>query len=70
MGVCLEINYIPREKADHIVPYLLAHSGKWIGELTDNPIRVGSIGDGKAFVTFPAVAEVDLKEFMSMLGDE
>ena len=69
MSVCLEINYIPREKANRIVPYLFAHSGKWIAELTGNPIRVDSIGDGEAFVTFPAVAEVDLKEFMSMLEE-
>lgn len=70
MNVCLEINYIPREKANLIVPYLFAYSGKWIAELMGNPIRVDSIGDGKAIVTFPAIAEVDMKEFMSMLGDE
>ena len=56
MSVCLEINYIPREKANLIVPYLFAHSGKWIAELMGNPIRVDSIGDGKAIVTFPAIA--------------
>lgn len=69
MGVCLEINYIPQEKAKRVKDYLFAHSG-WIAELTDSPIGVEFFGDGKAFVTFPAIAEVDLREFMSMLGDE
>lgn len=67
MGVCLEINYIPREKAKRIVPYLFAHSGKWIADLADNPIRVDSINDGKAIVTFTAIAEVDMRKFMQML---
>lgn len=70
MSACLEINCIPQEKAKRVKDYLFAHSGKWIAEPTDSPIRVESFGDGKAFVTFPAIAEVDLREFMSMLGDE
>lgn len=53
MGVCLEINYIPQEKAKRVKDYLFAHSGKWIAELTDSPIGVEFFGDGKAFVTFP-----------------
>lgn len=56
-------------KASRIASYLFAHSGRWMAELAGNPIRVDSIGDGKALVTFPAVAEVDLKEFMSMLEE-
>ena len=70
MCISLEINCIPQEKAKHIGDYLFAHSGKWVAELTDNTIRVESFVDGKAFVTFPAIAEVDLREFISMLGDE
>lgn len=67
MSACLEINNIPQRKAKRISDYLFAHSGKWI---TDDPIRVELLGDGKAFVIFPAVAEVDSREFMTMLGDE
>lgn len=67
MGVRLEINCIPQEKAKRVKDYLFAHSGKWI---TDDPIRVELLGDGKAFVIFPAIAEVDSREFMTMLGDE
>ncbi|NME62493.1 hypothetical protein [Bifidobacterium thermophilum] len=70
MGVCLEINCIPQEEAKRIKDYLFAHSSEWIAEPTDRPIGVESIGGGKAFVTFPAIAEVDLREFMLMLGDE
>lgn len=70
MSERLEINNIPQRKAKRISDYLFAHSGKWIAELTDSPIGVEFFGDGKAFVTFPAIAEVDLREFMSMLGDE
>lgn len=54
-------------KASHMATYLFAHSGKWMAELTGNSIRVDSIGDGKAIVTFPAIAEVDMKEFMSLM---
>lgn len=67
MSACLEINNIPQRKAKRISDYLFAHSGKWI---TDDPIRVELLGDGKAFVIFPAIAEVDSREFMAMLGDE
>ena len=67
MSACLEINNIPQRKAKRISDYLFAHSGKWI---TDDPIRVELLGDGKAFVIFPAIAEVDSREFMTMLGDE
>lgn len=56
-------------KSIRIASYLFAHSGRWMAELAGNPIRVDSIGDGKALVAFPAVAEVDLKEFMSMLEE-
>ena len=70
MNVHLEIGFISPRTSNRVAAYLFAHSGKWIAELTDNPIRVDSIGDGKAIVTFPAIAEVDMKEFMSMLGDE
>lgn len=56
-------------KSIRIASYLFTHSGRWMAELAGNPIRVDSIGDGKALVTFPAVAEVDLKEFMSMLEE-
>ena len=56
-------------KSIRIASYLFGHSGRWMAELAGNPIRVDSIGDGKALVTFPAVAEVDLKEFMSMLEE-
>lgn len=67
MSACLEINNIPQRKAKRISDYLFAHSGKWI---TDDPIRVELLGDGKAFVIFPAIAEVDSREFMTMLVDE
>lgn len=67
MSACLEINNIPQRKAKRISDYLFAHSGKWI---TDDPIRVELLDDGKAFVIFPAIAEVDSREFMTMLGDE
>ena len=67
MSACLEINNIPQRKAKRISDYLFAHSGKWV---TDDPIRVELLGDGKAFVIFPAIAEVDSREFMTMLGDE
>ena len=70
MSACLEINNIPQRKAERISDYLFAHSGKWIAELAGNPIRVESMDDGKAIVTFPAIAEVDVREFMSMLADE
>lgn len=67
MSSCLEINNITQRKAKRISDYLFAHSGKWI---TDDPIRVELLGNGKALVIFPAIAEVDSGEFMSMLGGE
>ena len=67
MRACLEINNIPQKKAKRISDYLLAHSGKWI---SDDPNRAEFLGDGKAFVIFPAVAELDSRVFMTMLGDE
>ncbi|WP_303168545.1 hypothetical protein [Bifidobacterium dentium] len=70
MNVHLEIDFISPRTSNRIAAYLFAHSGKWIAELTDNPIKIETIDGERAIVTFPAIAEVDLKEFMSMLGDE
>ena len=69
MDIHIEINYIPRENANCVTHYLFEHSGRWIGELASNPIRVDSIGEGRALVTFPAIAEVDMKEFMTALEE-
>lgn len=68
--VGFSITDLSQGEADRIASYLFAHSGKWIAELAGNPIKVEMIGDGKAIVTFPALAEVDVREFMSMLGGE
>ena len=69
-NVHLEIDFISPRTSNRIAAYLFAHSGKWIAELTDNPIRIETIDGERAIVIFPAIAEVDLKEFMLMLGDE
>lgn len=47
MNVHLEIDFIPPRTSNRIAAYLFAHSGKWIAELTDNPIKIKTI-DGES----------------------
>lgn len=72
-GICdgdeylaLRVTDVPDSVRAKVAEYLFAHSGKWIGE--DDPIQIETLSDGHALVTFPAIAEVDIHEFMTVIG--
>ena len=68
--LALQITGVPDSVRVKVAEYLFAHSGKWIGELEGNPIQIETLSDGHALVTFPAIAEVDIHEFMTAIGGE
>lgn len=60
-----------RKKSERIASYLFAHSGGLVADLEEWPLKIAATPiDGHATVVFPAIAEVNLREFLTMLGGE
>lgn len=60
-----------KKKPERIASYLFAHSGELVADLEEYPMKIAATpSDGHAMVLFPAIAEVNLREFLTMLGGE
>lgn len=56
------------KKPERIASYLFAHSGGLVADLEEYPLKIAATPiDGRATVVFPAIAEVDLREFLTMV---